>query len=292
MSFDDVKFYFSRIQISKVNDTFVFSSLPVEVKETQSLWHLKIADPGNHTFSVSQICERMFPRYSGYNYSHVRMFLIEVNTSGDSLKVLRFINAVSDIRERDTYLECNDLKEGEYFLYIEVDWQQESAFASNHFCITCYGVSKVSLNNITTKYDKEDILRKTCSVMVKQSSGVGEITVDVAPQAPNLIKTTLKTDFKYLIYHYDNQASDLDYHEKQQFVMHEGIKLCKPYEGQTSYSVSVKANTQSIVLIRLDATGYQYQGQISYRTSLSSAGLIEKCMSTGKMEQKGEHNIF
>lgn len=86
------------------------------------MWSVRIDDPGMHTFSISQICERMFPRYSGYEYSHVRMFLIQVDTKDDGLKVLKYVNGVSDIKERDTYLECDDLKEGEYFLFVEIDW--------------------------------------------------------------------------------------------------------------------------------------------------------------------------
>lgn len=109
---------------------------------------------------------------------------------------------------------------------------------------------------MTLFYDKEDILRKTCAVMVKQSQGVGELTVDVPAQAPKMIKTTIKTDFKYLFYHFDNQGDDLDYHEKQEYIICQGLQLCKPFENRNQYNVTVKAKTTSTVLIRLDATGY------------------------------------
>ena len=57
--------------------------------------------------------------------------------------MLKYANGVSDIKERDTYLECDELQEGEYLLFIEIDWQKESAFAGNNFSITCYGVSNI-----------------------------------------------------------------------------------------------------------------------------------------------------
>lgn len=56
------------------------------------------------------------------------------------------------MRLRDTYLECDNLEEGEYFLYIEIDWQTESAAANHNFCITSYGVSKLTFLDVTPLY--------------------------------------------------------------------------------------------------------------------------------------------
>lgn len=122
MCLEDFKTFFTRVQISKMNDTHVFSSLPVVSKDSYSLWSFNIEEAGMHTFAISQVCERMFPRDSGYKYSHVRMFLVKVDTEGDKLKIVKYVKGTAEVRERDTYLECDDLEAGEYMLFVEVDW--------------------------------------------------------------------------------------------------------------------------------------------------------------------------
>lgn len=97
----------------------------------------------------------MFPRYIGYNYSFSRMFLIQVDTLGDELSVVKYIKGVSRLRMRDAYLDCDHLDEGEYILFAEIDWQAESTAAENNFCITSYGASKITFINVTTLYSKE-----------------------------------------------------------------------------------------------------------------------------------------
>ena len=80
----------------------------------------------------------MFPRNSGYQYSNSRLFLVRLNGAGLADGV-EYIKGHKDLRERDVYLCCEDLEEGEYFLYSEVDWV--SSVVDTTYVVTCYGPS-------------------------------------------------------------------------------------------------------------------------------------------------------
>ena len=102
------------------------------------LFRVTIGRSGTHTFSVSHKGERMFPRNSGYQYSNSRLFLIRLNGAGLSDGV-EYIKGTKDLRERDVYLCCEDLQEGEYFLCTEVDWVSD--LVGPGYVATCYGPS-------------------------------------------------------------------------------------------------------------------------------------------------------
>ena len=42
--------------------------------------------------------------------------------------------------DRDSHIEFSHLKRGEYFVYVEMDWAENTE--DTEFCITCYGQSK------------------------------------------------------------------------------------------------------------------------------------------------------
>lgn len=75
-----------------------------------------IDTPGEYTFSISQKGERMFPEDSGYKYSNCRLFLLKVS-GGD-----QYIKGNTGLTTRDCYLQCENLEEGDYYLFCEVDW--------------------------------------------------------------------------------------------------------------------------------------------------------------------------
>ena len=59
----------------------------------------------------------------------------------------------------------NDLKRGYYYLFCEVDWNDESSFAQQNFTATCYGESKITFENRTNDHAREDVVRATCSAI-------------------------------------------------------------------------------------------------------------------------------
>lgn len=111
----------------------------------------------------------MAPRNANYHYADARMFLIQGKRNFNPTKDTEFayVAGTKDFHKRDVYLEVNDLQRGYYYLFCEVDWTEESAFAKQNFAATCYGPSKVTFENKTKELKREDIVRATCSAMLK-----------------------------------------------------------------------------------------------------------------------------
>ena len=61
----------------------------------------------------------------------------DVDEDGDNLEV-DYIKG-DQSWDRDTHLECPMLKKGEYYVYVELDWNKNTE--DTKFCATCYGAS-------------------------------------------------------------------------------------------------------------------------------------------------------
>jgi len=61
----------------------------------------------------------------------------DIDEDGDNLEV-EYI-AGTQGWERETHIEINDLKKGEYYVYVELDWNQNTT--ETNFAVTCYGKS-------------------------------------------------------------------------------------------------------------------------------------------------------
>ena len=150
MDFEDAKHYFSFMQICKVNDEYkyIFEECP---DTPDAIYKVTITTSGDYTFSVTQKDQRLFKKDSSYCYSKGSLFLM--STDGDE-KIYIDGNASN---RRDTYLECN-LEEGEYTLYVMVDWRDETYDKS--FVITCYGVDEPEFEDMEDEegFEKDDLI--------------------------------------------------------------------------------------------------------------------------------------
>ena len=123
----------------------------------------------------------MFPRDSNYNYSDVRLFLVKVYDKDLQNKAehVEYHRGTKSFYTRDTYLELT-LQEGLYYLFAEVDWRDDAAsFVNNHCCVTCYGASKVDLQDVSDKFERADVARAACTAILQGRSVTKEIKVEV-----------------------------------------------------------------------------------------------------------------
>lgn len=100
----------------------------------------------------------MFPENSGYNYSNCRLFLLK--TGEEHV----YIKGNTGLKTRDCYLQCENLEEGNYSLFCEVDWLSSSPESS--FVVTCYGTGGANFENETNKKGKESLARDAMKAMV------------------------------------------------------------------------------------------------------------------------------
>jgi hypothetical protein len=99
------------------------------------------------------------PANSDYEYSNCRMILMkidldktDIDDDGDNLEVDYIKGDQGD--DRDLHLECDNLKKGEYYVYVEMDWNPSTE--DTKFCVTCYGHS-----NSAFVRDEKELFDKT-----------------------------------------------------------------------------------------------------------------------------------
>jgi len=88
------------------------------------------------------------------------MIVMKIEEDADSLEKLKvkYMKGGSGW-ERESHLMFDNLPKGEYFLYVEMDWNE--ATEDTDFCVTCYGASRsFYLRDEKSLFDKGDLLRK------------------------------------------------------------------------------------------------------------------------------------
>ena len=146
MCFKDFKYYFSRVQVCKCNDSYFYSFLKGSHKAgSYALMRLILEEDGEACISVAQKDQRCFLRGTDYEYSYCRVIVMkidvdktDVDDDGDNLEVDYIAGGGGD--DRETHLEFPNLKKGEYYVYVEIDWHANTS--ETNFCVTCYGASK------------------------------------------------------------------------------------------------------------------------------------------------------
>jgi len=173
MCFKDLAYYFSRVQVCKINDAYRYSFLQGSHKRGSfALLRLLLDSDGEHTVSVAQKDARCFSRDAEYEYANCRVVLMKIDTEktdvdedGDNLEV-DYIKGDSSW-DRDTHLECPMLRKGEYYVYVELDWTEKSV--ENSFTVTCYGASKSTfLRDEKALYSQEMVLQNAYRSMAFQ----------------------------------------------------------------------------------------------------------------------------
>ncbi len=123
MSLQDLKKYFSRVQICRLNDDYKYAFLKARQSPGQfSLLRFVVAAPGGHAYlSVIQTDERCFSRKVDYEYSNVRLIVCKIENPDEEKKILMYKNGKMGWM-RDTWEEYPNLEPGEYYMYVEFDW--------------------------------------------------------------------------------------------------------------------------------------------------------------------------
>jgi hypothetical protein len=154
MDFEDMKSYFTRVQVGKVVSDFHYSFVKVTHPECPySLIDFSVPESGAHTISVSQKGERMFPRESNYKYSNSRGIIVKIDEDQ-----VTYIKGFKGFRDRDTHVEFEYLEAGDYQVFIEVDWEETTE--ERTFCLTSYGYSEVVFGECCSDTPREEILAR------------------------------------------------------------------------------------------------------------------------------------
>ena len=282
MSYQDLCYYFSRIQICHVNDDYHYSFMKASQHVgSYSLMRLMVSGSGEHIISVSQTDERCFSRHSNYDYSNCRIIVLKVEKDGNSLEELeiKYIQGVSGW-DRETHVMVENLDKGEYLIYVEMDWNQNTE--DQEFCVTCYGASRTFfMRDEKTLFDKNELLRKVMASKCSQNLE-GVTIIDFASQgAPEIKKYKCFGEEGYGFFHFVNESKSATLKEKVSFTTFKGLALCKPQQG-SSYDISVGPGQSKTILIKCDPEGYAMSTSSSTSVSFTGKKLKEMCKELGK----------
>ena len=234
-----MKLYFDRVQICKYEDSHAYSYQRCD-ESSEAVFDITIETEGQYTFSVSQKGARMFRADAGYKYSAARLYLAKDNGDG----TVTYIKGNKDYGTRDTYLECELLEAGQYFLATEVDWNEETE--EQNYVATCYGASGIEF--VESELPKNELVRKIALALVED----GAEGVESEPNAEDesIVKSTIGgTEFGYNIIVIKNGAESSGYQEDVDYPKFEGLTLMEPESGN-GYSVLVPAGETKIILIK------------------------------------------
>ncbi len=91
--------------------------------------------------SVAQIDDRCFDRSDDYDYSNCKLILIrEVKAGDDDEAEYEYMGGVQKA-ERDVWKQFEDLPAGDYFVYVEIDWN--GTYEMTDFCVSSYAEHQI-----------------------------------------------------------------------------------------------------------------------------------------------------
>jgi len=249
------------------------------------LFRFSVDDAGQHTFSIAQMGERMVPRDSGYQYSDGRLFLVQLADDRDPTNEveIQYVKGAKGFHTRDIHLECT-LEPGSYCLFTEVDWSPASKPADNSYCVTCYGASKVYLENDAEEFAREDVVRATMMSLIR--NGVQGAAVSSLPEAPDLQVVEYKSEFNYNAYMINNGEKNQAYEEEADFPEFENVELLSPEKGN-AFKIYVEPGEARMVLMKYACNGYNMSKSYSYKMIKNEQALYQECLEHGDVEERG-----
>ena len=113
------------------------------------------------------------------------------------------------------------------------------------------------------------------------------VKVEPNEEEPAIVKSTISSEFGYMMIVIKNDAPSSGYKETVEFPKFEGLTLMAPESGN-GYEVSVPAGETKVVLIKQDCRGYGYSMSFSSSIEMDDSVLIQKCIDEGEKAERGE----
>ena len=226
MSFSDFCHYFSRVQICRVNDNYMYSHYKTEhSKGSFSCIRMIITERSLQYLTLSQVDKRMFPRGHSYEYSTARMILAKVNNNGELEYLIGKMKS-----DRDMWEEIV-LESGDYFVYIEVDWSGESY----PIVINAYGESKAMfVREEKETYPKFKFLEEVYMSCAKKVGKKNDYSTEGAPLC---YKYSDMCPEGYGYNYFENFSDDATIKEVVTYTRFDGLQLVKPFSGIYIYYI-------------------------------------------------------
>lgn len=82
-----------------------------------------VEQPGNNTFSIVQRDKSEFLDVINFKYSTARFIMCKLTNGEDLDGGVEWINGKQESFGKEYYIECDNLRKGKYYCFIEYDWE-------------------------------------------------------------------------------------------------------------------------------------------------------------------------
>ena len=282
MSLDDFRRYFNRVQICKVHDEFVYSSVQVDHSaQNWSVFILRLEQDSSELYlNVSQKDQRFFPEGHSYEYSPLKFIFC----SRDNDENVHFIGAKSG-KGREVFHRFENLQAGEYCVYVQVNWNEETE--DRKACLSFYSQTLLEFSrDETAYYDQEEFLGKALSSYAIAHAEEHTFAEQGLPEASRFSKFT---DFGFGVIHYRNNSEQTALKEKVDYPTFEGLALLKPFQGAQGYEVEVgPGKSQTVIIDYTSNSGYKMSSSSSVSVEFNENQLIEKARNEGTRKVRAD----
>jgi len=237
MTFGDFVQYFSDVQICKFHEDHVYSHLrATSSHKNATFFRMSVQKEGKYYITINQSPRRHHQNDPNFQYSGVSLGVGKVENG-----VVKHVEGVFKA-DREVWTDSM-LKPGDYVVHVKVHWYDKK---SHDFVLSGYGPEevkflKVEKTQVPNFIERIYMDRGRVSHQLKSYSDLGE---------PSCLRAMEITEEGYGFVYYKNDSHKM-LDEKIQYTNLEGLKLCKPYRGQ-SYQIQVPAGEERIVLLKQD----------------------------------------
>jgi hypothetical protein len=200
----------------------------------------------------------MIPKSSGYKLSFVKMILAK-ETENPNMP-LEYIEGYTGIANNVTLELPVALKEGDYVVFIEIDWVQNEV---NHFFFNTYSDLDLELEKIEDN-THEDFLYKALKSCAIQREKFKDYKSNNEPAIKRAISlTSSNAEYGYVFYENKSKTSILV--EKIIFSELKNLQLLPPYKGNEIDVYVEPGATELVIMKRTDrSASYNFESFASF----------------------------
>lgn len=275
MSLEDYLKNFVATVICKVHDDYEYTKY--EAKQdigSHSILKFQINQDSKTFLNLSQLAYRIVPREYGYKPYNAKMILARLDKDNKDFP-LEYIDAIVDEKD-EIPLEAH-LIAGEYYLFCEVDWNENRPHDS--FIVSCYGPHIVNLYEKNYPSFLEKAL-SSCAMLKSQRHYYYDHKQENSFRCMSVKDSKCEYGFVF----YSNQSKDAVLEEKINFTRLENLELMEPYSGKSAKIKVSAGKSKIIVLKRLDRY-CKYEVEYKTRFSFGEKKYLEEIYDKGKKIQ-------
>lgn len=208
-----------------------------------------------------------------------------IDEDGEDIQ-LEYLKGNKSFQSRDTHIEIENLEPGEYYLYVEFDWQE--ATTDTKFVVTFYGESEADFlrdemllfprkRDILEHMFKSKALQEGQKVKIQDMSNYGKENIKKYQAQAN--------DEGYLFVMVKNDDEQAVYVEHCSYEPFTGLTFLEPEKG-TAYSIEVQPGKFYVVIMAVGDKGFGYGCVPEIDIQLSESEFIESLRNTGKRQER------